>query len=554
MATTREEERVLAYKGWQDYAPSHFENNESVLNAGVLLAIPALISQGLEDFFKVLNPLPKGFYGLHHMILTMCFMALCRIKNPEQLKNYSPGEFGKILGLDRIPEVGHFRVKLNQILAQSKSEELHKELFHRWVEDQQEFFFYIDGHVRVYHGQKANLPRRFVSREKLCLSGTTEFWVNNGEGLPLMVITGELNEKLKIAIEKVIPEILKEVPQPTDANQPAFTLIFDREAYEPKWFKTLWDDYQVAIISYRKNVKDKWGEKTFCGYAVQMFNHNVTMQLSEVSTQLSGLWFREIRKLSESGHQTALVTTHPSLSIEGIAGKIFTRWAQENFFKYMDENFDLDRMIEYGVEEVDPKRSIPNPEYRKLSDRLKKKREKKARLNAKIAEKLQEKDQQELTIEQALKNMTESCQLLEQLQAYDEDIEALLQQRSHQPARITVEEMPEEKRYNKLLAEGKRLKNAILMLAYRSESALYQNLKPHYKDANKDGRMLLKEIFTANADMTPDYENKTLTITLHSLSTPRATQAAKKLCDFLNETETVYPYTNMRLIYKTMAD
>jgi len=119
----------LAVTGKQAYAPSLFEHQESVLNAGVLFAIPALISQGLEKFFKVFNPLPPGFYGLHHVILILCFMALCRIKNPEQLKRHSPGELGKLLGLDRIPEVGYFRKKLKQITDQSKADELHTTLF-----------------------------------------------------------------------------------------------------------------------------------------------------------------------------------------------------------------------------------------------------------------------------------------------------------------------------------------------------------------------------------------------------------------------------------------
>jgi hypothetical protein len=113
-----------------------------------------------------------------------------------------------------------------------------------------EKFFYIDGHVRVYHGEKANLPKRFVSREKLCLSGTTEFWVNDEKGLPLMVLTGELNEKLKISIERAIPKILNEIPIPPKPGIPAFTLVFDREAYEPKWFIKLWEQYQV--ISHKK--------------------------------------------------------------------------------------------------------------------------------------------------------------------------------------------------------------------------------------------------------------------------------------------------------------
>lgn len=160
-------------------------------------------------------------------------MALCRIKNPEQLKEHSPGELGKLLGLDRIPEVGYFRTKIKQITDQSRADELHSVLFRSRVEELPEMFFYIDGHVRVYHGDLANLPRRFVSREKLCLSGTTEFWVNDQQGLPLMIVTSELNEKLKWAIEEIIPKILEVITPQAKAEEPVFTIVVDREAYEP---------------------------------------------------------------------------------------------------------------------------------------------------------------------------------------------------------------------------------------------------------------------------------------------------------------------------------
>ena len=136
-------------------------------------------------------------------------MALCRIKNPEQLKKYPPGELGKLLGLDRIPEVRYFRQKIKQITNQSNSDKLHTELFQFWAESMPELFFYIDGHVLVYHGELANPPMRFVSREKLCLSGTTKFWVNDYRGLPLMVVSGELNEKLKQPLNKLYQRCLK---------------------------------------------------------------------------------------------------------------------------------------------------------------------------------------------------------------------------------------------------------------------------------------------------------------------------------------------------------
>jgi hypothetical protein len=541
----------LAVTGTQAYAPDLFEHHESVLNAGVLFSIPALISQGLDKTFKVFKPLPPGFYGLHHIIIILCFMALCRIKNPEQLKKHSPGEFGKLLGLDRIPEVNYFRTKLAQIIDQAKTDELHIKLFRSWAEELPELFFYIDGHIRVYHGKKAHLPKRFVSRQKLCLSGTTEFWVNDQQGLPLMVLTGELNEKLKVAIEQIIPKMRNEInfiPQP---SQPIFTLVFDREAYEPKWFIKLWEEYRVAVITYRKNVADKWDDSLFYNADTQIYNNTITMQICEMGTLLNGHWFREIRELSENGHQASIMTTHPSLLTQNTAIKMFSRWKQENFFKYMNENFDFDRMIQYGTDPIDQKSTIINPEYKTLTYQLKKVREKKARIEARVYKKMDEGSQS--GADHVIKVLTKNSSLIEQINDYNDQAKTLVAQRKQIPSRITIAQMPEQKRYDKLKQEGKKLKNAIIMIAYRAESALYTILAEYYKSTEKEGRQILKEIFTTDADMIPDYQNNTLTIRLHSLSTPRANQAVIKLCEFLNQTQTLFPNTKLRLIYKSVA-
>jgi len=541
----------LAVTGTQAYAPSLFENQESVLNAGVLFSIPSLIAQGLERFFDVFKPLPAGFYGLHHIVLILCFMVLCRIKNPEQLKKHPPGELGKLLGLDRIPEIGYFRKKVKQITDQARLDTLHSALFQGWVEAMPEMFFYIDGHVLVYHGEMANLPKRFVSREKLCLSGTTEFWVNDQRGLPLMFVTSELNEKLKTAIEEIIPRILNDASLEISANPevPTLTIVVDREAYEPSWFSSLWEKYRIAIITYRKNVKDKWDDSLFKYSEIQTDYGVMSMLLCELGTQLNGHWFREVRKLSGDGHQTAIITTHPTLAIEQIAIKMFARWTQENFFKYLIENFDFDKMIEYGTEPVNQKLIIPNPEYKKLTYQLKKENEKKARLEARMFKQMED----SIDIEHFTKYISKNADLLEKIDFHNKEIQELKAKRKTVPVKITVAQMPEEKRYNKLKQEGKKLKNAVIMLAYRSETTLYNIMSEFYKDNGKDGRMILKEIFTSDADMIPDYKNNTLTVRLHSLSSPRANKAVKELCTFLNQTETCFPYTNLILNYETIA-
>ena len=480
-------------------------------------------------------------------------MTLCRIKNPEQLKKSSPGEFGKLLGLDRIPEVKHFRTKLRQITDQSKMDKLHTELFHDWVESLPELFFYIDGHVIVYHGELANLPKRFVSRQKLCMPGAAEFWVNDQSGLPLMVINADLNEKLKNAVEQIIPKIIKDtgLKIDLDSQNPTFTVVMDRETYEPLWFKFLWETYRIAVITYRKNVKDKWDESLFNDVEIQTINGSMTMRLCELGTLLNGQWFREVRKVSTQEHQTAIITTHPTLSMEQIAVKMFSRWTQENFFKYVIENFDFDRMIEYGTEMVDLTQTIPNPEYKKITYQIKKEKQKKARAKALLIKDIEKANT--FIIEKIPQILIKNNHLLEQIEGHDKEIEKLKLLQNSTPKRISVEQMSDENRYNKLKQESKKLKNAVIMLSYRAESALYNLMADFYKDTNKEGRMILKEIFTTDADLIPDYINNKLTVRLHSLSTPRANLAVKELSDRLNQTQTYYPFTNLMLNYETAA-
>jgi hypothetical protein len=234
-------------------------------------------------------------------------------------------------------------------------------------------------------------------------------------------------------------------------------------------------------------------------------------------------------------------------------------WGQENFFKYtctersrsMAENFDFDRMIQYGTEPLGNQEAlIPNPEYKQLTYRIKKMREKQARLQAQLYKKL---ETTTLEPEQMNKIIAQNTPVAEQITDYTENIDELLSKRKNYPSKIKVKDLPDEKKYNKLIEESKKLKNLILMLAYRAETALYNLLPEFYCNAKKDGRQILKEIFTSCADIIPDYQNQILYIKLHSLATPRTNEVAQKLCAFLNETNTTFPMTTMKLVYETVA-
>lgn len=550
---------MLAATGVISEAGTQFEPQNNLRFGGVLFAFPGLNSQGLLKATRIFEPLSKGFYGLTHIILLVAYMALLRIKNPEQLKTISVGELGKVMGLDRVPEVRCLREKLSQIANQNKGDAFMDEVRKEWILSEECVFFYIDGHVRVYHGDEANLSRKFVSRQKLCLPGTTDFWVNNSLGLPFMVVTGELTEKLKDAILLIIPALIKDTAElvtdqmlEADPNLPRFTLIFDREAYEPAFFIQLWNDYRIAVITYRKNVKDLWDEKSFEWIETEVIKNNVRMQIYEQKVEISGHSFREVRKLSENGHQTSMITTHPTLAKEVLAGKMFSRWSQENYFRYMSQDFGLDNLIEYGTESIDPNREVVNPDYHKLSHKIKKLREKKSRVQAKLLEKLKAHTDQ--TIDTIGEILNSSMKLQQEMEQLEKQISELLKDRAEFPSRIKVGEMDPSRKYNKLKKEKQLFINVIKMIAYRAETALVNLVAPYYSRNEEEGRMLIKSIFSADADIIPDYTNKTLTVILHSMANPRRNKAVEQLCEILNESESIYPGTNLVLKYKTLAN
>ncbi len=104
--------------GEEEGVAPHFSPMHDVTDGGVLLALPALLAVGLLRETEGHFSLPRGYYGLFSIFMLLGFMALCRVKSMEGLRYQAPGEWGKLLGLDRAPEVRTLREKV-RILAES---------------------------------------------------------------------------------------------------------------------------------------------------------------------------------------------------------------------------------------------------------------------------------------------------------------------------------------------------------------------------------------------------------------------------------------------------
>jgi len=482
-------------------------------------------------------------------------MYLRRIKNPEQLKYYSPGEFGKIMGLDRVPEAKCFRGKLAEICSQQKSGEWNMALANQWSLTGENDFYYIDGHVQVYNGYQAKLGKKHVSRQKLCLPGMQEFWINDKNGMPYFYITGQVNEKLLEMLDKhIIPTLRSEMSCKyseqelgNDPDLPRFTVVFDREAYSPVFFQKLWNNYQIAVLTYRKNVNDLWDENDFAEYKVEIEGNTTKMQLAEKTVELNGVFMREIRRLSD-GHQTSVITTNKKLSLLMVALFMFARWTQENFFKYMRQDYDFDRMLQYAVEQIDGEFTVNNPEYSNLTYKLGKLREKISRKKALLFE-LMESNIKD-TLDKANHYLKEQAKVREELQILGMQEKELLAKRTKTPSRMKIKDMPEHIKYTKLNIESKRFQNTIKMICYRAETSFANLLAVNFKKDTNEKRALAKSLINSTADILPDYTNNKLNIIIYSQANPRMNHAIEKLIPLLNESETVYTGTNLILNYQ----
>ena len=96
--------------------------------------------------------------------------------------------------------------------------------------------------------------------------------------------------------------------------------------------------------------------------------------------------------------------------------------------------------------------------------------------------------------------------------------------------------------------ERKHFVDTLKLIAYRAETALVSTAR-EVLARDDDGRALVRELMRTPADLLPDLAAKTLTVQLHPLPSRLQDVAARHLAAELTATETVFPGTDLRLIY-----
>ena len=500
-----------------------------------------LVSSGVFDSAqKIYGSLGPGFYGLRTSLLTLLLMALWRIKRPEGLKEYSPQDLGRVLGLDRAPEVKTLRRKLALLAAAGRAAQFGEALAQDRAALRGEAlgFLYIDGHVRVYHGEK-RLPKTHAARLRISMPATTDYWVNDTAGDPLFVVTAEANAGLV----KMLPGILSQTR--ALAGQQRITVVFDRGGYSPKLFKKILAA-GFHLLTYRKGGHRRIPTRCVERHELLCQGDKTVFQLADQEVRLlqGKLRLRQVTRLMDNGHQTPILTSRRDLPVTEVASRMFNRWRQENFFKYLREEYALDALVDYAAVPDDPTREVPNPAWANLNAQLRQAQADVDRLQAEYGlEAITNLESQRRTM-RGFK--TAFGGLGEKIWRSWQRLEHLANRRAAVPRRVPVQSICEEP-VVKLAPERKHITNLIKMLAYQAESDMLRLVAPHYRRVGDEGRTLLQSAMASTADL--EVTRTELRVVLAPQSSPHRTRAIAALCEELNATKTLFPGSTLRVHY-----
>ena len=512
----RRGDRLLAYLGLLDDAAPLFGSRTAVPRAGVLLAVPALVQSGIfECAQKIYGSLGPAFYGLRTSLLTLLLMALWRIKRPEGLKEYSPQTLGQVLGLDRAPEVKTLRRKLARLAAVGRAVQFGRALAEGRVAARGAAlgFLYLDGHVRVYHGQH-RLPKAHVARMRLSMPATSDYWLNDQSGDPVFVITAEANA----GMVKMLPAMLAEVRALIGKRR--LTVVFDRGGYSPKLFLQILHA-NFDLLTYRKGRLRRIPRKRFRNCRTGQEGRTFTYVLADQEVRLlkGKLRLRQVTRLAEDGHQTPILTSRRDLPTAQVAYWMFGRWRQENFFKYLREEYALDALVDYAAVPDDANREVPNPAWAAVEAQLQQARAHLDRLQSEYG--LEALTNPELKRPTMRGFKIAQGKLSEQIWNVMQRVSQLEARRAAVPRRVPVQAVTKEP-VVKLAPERKHLTNLIKMVAYQAESDLLRAVASYYRRVDDEGRTLIQSALAGAADL--EVTETELRVTLAPLSSAHRTR------------------------------
>jgi Transposase protein/Helix-turn-helix domain len=555
----REGERALARWGLLgEGAVPVFTPGARYPLAGLLLALPALEGTGLLAAAReVYGRLRDGFYGLAATLLTVVFLALAGEPRAEGATRMPPGALGRVLGLDRAPEVKTIRRKLGELAAAGKASELVMALARRHAAARPDAlgFLYVDGHARVYYGTRT-VQKTHVARLKFPAPATMETWVTDSRGDPVFMVVAEPSDSLAGELRRLLPQLRGIV-----GDGRRVTVCFDRGGWSPGLFADI-TEAGFDVLTWRKGPAPDLAAEVFTTVACtddrggrheyDLADTTVELGISQGPRKGQTVTLRQVtrRVPAKAGatRQIHALTSRDDLPAGEVCWRLSSRWREENYFRYARTRFALDALDSHAAAPDDPDRMVPNPDRKTAAARVRQ-----AEAAARTAETARDAALLQLRSPAPGQAAYLSNQVINALaapvEAAYQELEQADQAAAAIPARIPLGDLAPD--MVRLDAEVKQITHAIRMAAYNAETILARALDGHYARAGDEAYALVREALAVSGDICPGPGG--LLIRLDPLTAPRRTQALAALCDQLTAAGARYPGTDLVLRYEVKS-
>ncbi|MET3808954.1 putative transposase [Arthrobacter sp. UYEF3] len=560
----RSGERAAARAGLLECAAPAFAPAARVPLAGLFLALPALETTGLLACSRAtFGALPDGFYGLDSLLLDAVFRALAGEPRAEGATRLDPEALGRVLGLDRAPEVKTIRRKLTHLAGTGKAAELITAMAIKHLgtstgaggsgEDGLAAVLYVDGHVRAYQGRK-KIGKVHSTRLKFPVPATEETWVADAAGAPVLVVLAEPGAALTGELRRLLPSLRTIV-----GDDRRVLVGFDRGGWSPALFKHM-SGAGFDVLTWRKGATTDIDEHLF-NTAAHTVGHGKARSWTAADTlvdlPLGGtgevFQMRQISRIVPTrgggSRQIHILTTTESLPAGELIYRMGSRWRQENYFRYARMHFALDSHDAYASTDDDAERSVPNPAKKKAYQQVLAARARHAQAKAEtdaalLAARTPLPGSNEVTVTSAAHN-TATAPL------WDAETALEAAEASHQgiPARVRLGDLAPGQQV--LDTETKLLSHAVRMAAFNTATTLDREARTNtgYARAAEEAHTLVRQALTGSGDIDPTQPGY-LTIRLDPFPTQRATAAIAELYQHLTNTQTRYPGTDLVLRYE----
>src|SRR5450755_567354 len=348
--------------------------------AGLLLALPALEDTGLLQAARgVYGRLKDGFYGLTATLLTLVFLALAGEPRAEGATRVPPAALGRVLGLDRAPEVKTIRRKLGELAAAGKAAGLIMALARRHAAARPDTlgFLHVDGHARVYHGTRT-VQKTHAPRLKFPAPATMETWVTDQDGDPVFMVVAEPSDSLAGELRRLLPALRGIVGEGRRV-----TVCFDRGGWSPALFA----DITAAgfdLLTWRKGPAPDLPADAFTtitctddrgrAHDYELADTTAELGISDGPRKSQTVTLRQVTRLvpAKAGatRQIHALTSRTDLPAGQVCWRLSSRWREENYFRYARTRFALDALDSYAAAPDDPGRMVPNPARKTAAARI----------------------------------------------------------------------------------------------------------------------------------------------------------------------------------------